>query len=78
MGDFGYEESYEERITIGPDGKPVRHIKKVRRDLTEDEAKKLMEKGPVAGDAFGNLDDAFKHMDEVFKSMDRVFGRMFK
>jgi len=56
---FGRHESYEERITIGSDGKPERHIKKVSRDLTEEEAKAMLSAGPLAA-----MDEALRRLNE--------------
>jgi len=69
MNSYGREEIQEVVITI-ENGVPVRRVKITRRDLTEEEARQIMEDNRKAAD----------EMDEVFKSQESVLetiGRMF-
>jgi hypothetical protein len=75
----GYEEIHEEEITTGPDGKPVRKIKIIRRELSKEEAEKLMSEHAKPFEGFGDtFENFFGKMDEAFEGFGRGMDKLFR
>jgi len=72
----GFREVRTVRMEPGPDGRPVPHVYIERRELTEEEARKLLEEQQAAFSGFEGIfagfDSVFARMDDMFK---KVFGR---
>lgn len=67
MGTSGYEEIHEETIRY-ENGKPIRHVKIVKRDLSPEEAAQVIERDRKV---WADLDTAFQDFDSAFKMFDR-------
>jgi len=70
MNSYGREEIHEVVITI-ENGVPVRRVKITRRDLTEEEARQIMEDNRKAA---GEVDEVFKSQESVLETMGRMFN----
>lgn len=66
----GWQHIHEEHVSIGPDGKPVRNVYTLRRELNEEQATELMKEHEAL---FAPMERMFEEMDRF---MDGMFGRM--
>ena len=66
----GYEERTEVRIKPGPDGRPVRRVYTVRRDLSLEEAGRLLAEQEGLSSKF---ESCFRPFYGLFAEVDRVF-----
>jgi len=83
----GFQEIYEERHEPGPDGKLVKKVYTVRRELTDQQAEELFKEKiqkiePVFSELFPWLKPSKPEekrepipFSEVFKNLDRFFGK---
>jgi len=67
MATSGYEEIHEETVRY-ENGKPVRHVKIVKRDLSPEEAEQLVERDRKV---WADFDAAFQDFDSAFKMFDK-------
>jgi len=66
---YAEEQIYREEITIGPDGKPQTKSMHVRREMSEDEARKFMELSRQMFEAFRSPEEMRAHMERVLREM---------
>lgn len=72
MGTSGYEYYHEERVSY-EDGKPVRHVKIVKRELSPEEAERVIEEDRKI---WRDFDDAFQDFDQMFRVVEKDAGNL--
>lgn len=68
-GVHGEEQIYREEITIGPDGKLQKKSMHIRREMSEDEARKFAEENRQMFEAFRSPEEMRAHMERVLREM---------
>lgn len=74
MGTSGYEEIREETVQY-ENGKPIRHVKIVKRDLSPEEAAQVIERDRKI---WRDFDDAFQDFDQknMFASLKHAMSAL--